>query len=80
MIFNFKSTLATNLCMQGFPILSPKGPVENTLFILLIILGELLQSTASLLDRLLDGSDVLLKEWATAEMVEAVCEAMEQVR
>ena len=43
-------------------------------------LAELLQSAGSLLDRLLDSSDQLLLEWATSELVEAVCEAAEQVR
>ena len=34
----------------------------------------------SLLDQLMDGSDVLLKEWTTTEMVEALCEVTKQVR
>lgn len=41
---------------------------------------DLLRSTAVLLDSLLDSSEQLLKQWASKELVEAICEAAEQSR
>ena len=39
---------------------------------------ELLSSTGSLLDVLLDTSDAIVREWSTVDLVECLCHALEQ--
>ena len=41
---------------------------------------DLLQNTSQLVDNLLDFSDELLKKWADINLVNAVCEALKQMR
>ena len=41
---------------------------------------ELLTSTSALLDLLLNSSDQLLVEWVDGQLVDSVCEAIQQTR
>lgn len=47
---------------------------------LCVVLDELLASTSTLLDHLLNISEELLKEWAEEQLVKAIFEAAHQVR
>ena len=50
----------------------------STVFILSHTTEELLASTGSLIDGLLDTSDDLVREWSSFELVESLCHAVEQ--
>ena len=48
--------------------------------IILFNTEDLLKNVAVLLDKLLDCSDELLNDWATKDLLLAICEACEQTK